>query len=74
MTKRLIALLMVLVLAISVASMALGDGWDQVYPASMGVGGERGGGWSPKPPVQAPAGDKASGPSWKVNNRVNLLY
>ena len=43
MTKRLIAFLMVLMLAISVASMALGDGWDMVYPVGMGIGGERGG-------------------------------
>ena len=47
MTKRLIALLMVLMLAISVASMALADPWIDAISVGMGTGGERGGCQSP---------------------------
>lgn len=43
MTKRLIAFLMVLMLAISVASMALADPWIDAISVGMGTGGERGG-------------------------------
>ncbi len=64
MTKRLIAFLMVLVISISLASIALGDGWDLVYPVGMGTGGERGG--CPDPNARMGYGGRyAGGPgSW----------
>ena len=61
MTKRLIAFLMVLMLAISVASMALG----------IGIFEERGN-WSTQGPIYAPAGGR-TGPGCKVNNIVTML-
>lgn len=64
MTKRLIAFLMVLVLALSIASMALADGWDYVYGTGTCVFEERGG--CPDPEARMGYGRRyAGGPgSW----------
>ena len=64
MTKRLIALLMVLVLALSIASLALADPWIDAISVGMGTGGERGG--CPDPNARMGYGRRyAGGPgSW----------
>ena len=59
MTKRLIALLMVLVISISVASMALADPWIDAISVGMGTGGERGG--CPDPGYRIGSGGKIEG-------------
>ena len=59
MTKRLIAFLMVLMLAISVASMALADPWIDAISVGMGTGGERGG--CPDPGRRISMGPKIPG-------------
>lgn len=60
MTKRLIALLMVLVISISVASMALADPWIDAISVGMGTGGERGG--CPDPGYRIGSGGRFPGP------------
>ena len=62
MTKRLIALLMVLMLAISVASMALADPWIDAISVGMGTGGERGGCPDPNYRVGSGGGRPIPGP------------
>ena len=74
MTKRLIAFLMVLMIAFSIASLALADVFLDVYTAVPGVCAfDERGDWSPEPPLYAPAGGRP-GPGGKVENRVNMLY